>query len=103
MLVLGITVPVATFLSRRFSVRQHVFIALAFFLVGALADLFAPNFGVLLTGRVFQAISTGMLMPLMQTIAMTRFPRGRQATACLLYTSRTCRRMPSTWARDTRR
>lgn len=35
MLVLGITVPVATFLSRRFSVRQHVFIALAFFLVGA--------------------------------------------------------------------
>ncbi|MFR7651335.1 MAG: MFS transporter, partial [Eggerthella lenta] len=81
MLVLGITVPVATFLSRRFSVRRHVFIALAFFLVGALADLFAPNFGVLLAGRVFQAISTGMLMPLMQTIAMTRFPRGRQATA----------------------
>ena len=81
MLVLGITVPVATFLSRRFSVRRHVFIALAFFLVGALADLFAPNFGVLLTGRVLQAISTGMLMPLMQTIAMTRFPRGRQATA----------------------
>ena len=79
--MLGITVPVATFLSRRFSVRQHVFIALAFFLVGALADLFAPNFGVLLAGRVFQAISTGMLMPLMQTIAMTRFPRGRQATA----------------------
>ena len=36
MLVLGITVPVATFLSRRFSVRQHVFIALAFFLVGPL-------------------------------------------------------------------
>ena len=28
MLVLGITVPVATFLSRRFSVRQQVFIAL---------------------------------------------------------------------------
>ena len=76
MLVLGITVPVATFLSRRFSVRRHVFIALAFFLVGAVL-----YFGVLLTSRVFQAISTGMLMPLMQTIAMTRFPRGRQATA----------------------
>lgn len=81
MLVLGITVPVATFLSRRFSVKQHVFIALAFFLVGAVTDLVAPNFGVLLIGRVFQAMSTGMLMPLMQTIAMTRFPRGRQATA----------------------
>lgn len=81
MLVLGITVPVATFLSRRFSVRSHVLIAMSFFLVGAVADLLAPNFGVLLGGRICQAISTGMLMPLMQTIAMTRFPRGRQATA----------------------
>ena len=81
MLVLGVTVPVATYLSRRFSVRQHVFIALGFFLAGVLADLLAPNFGVLLGGRICQAVSAGMLMPLMQTIAMTRFPAGRQATA----------------------
>ena len=81
MLVLGVTVPVATFLSRRFSVRQHVFLALAFFLLGSATALFAPNFGVLLLGRVLQAVSTGMLMPLMQTIAMTSFPPGRQATA----------------------
>ena len=81
MLVLGVTVPVATYLSRRFSVRQHVFIGLAFFLVGAVLDLLAPNFGVMLAGRVCQAMSTGMLMPLLQTIAMTGFPPGRQATA----------------------
>lgn len=81
MLVLGVTVPVATYLSRRCSVRQHVFIALGFFLAGVLADLLAPNFGVLLGGRICQAVSAGMLMPLMQTIAMTRFPAGRQATA----------------------
>ncbi len=81
MLVLGVTVPAATFLSRRFSVRQHVFLALFFFLAGSLAALVAPNFGVLLAGRVCQAVSTGMLMPLMQTIAMTSFPPGRQATA----------------------
>lgn len=81
MLVLGVTVPVATFLSRRLSVRQHVFLALSFFLAGSFAALVAPNFGVLLAGRVLQAISTGMLMPLMQTIAMTSFPPGRQATA----------------------
>ena len=78
MLVLGVTVPVATYLSRRFSVRQHVFIGLAFFLVGAVLDLLAPNFGVMLAGRVCQAMSTGMLMPLLQTIAMTGFPPGRQ-------------------------
>ena len=32
MLVLGIAVPAATFLGKRFTTRQHVFIALAFFL-----------------------------------------------------------------------
>ena len=81
MLVLGIAVPAATFLGKRFTTRQHVFIALAFFLVGALADCLASNFAVLLAGRICQAVSTGLLLPLMQTIAMTRFPEGRRATA----------------------
>ncbi len=81
MLVLGITVPAATYLSKRFAPRWHVLIALAFFLAGALADLFARDFSMLLIGRVCQAVSTGLLMPLMQTVAMTRFPQGRRATA----------------------
>lgn len=81
MLVLGIAVPAATYLSKRFSTRQHTFIALTFFLVGVLADVLAPNFAVLLAGRICQAISAGLLLPLMQTIAMTRFPEGRRATA----------------------
>lgn len=81
MLVLGVTVPVATFFARRFSTKQHVLIALAFFGIGALMDCFAANFWMLLAGRIFQAISTGLLMPLMQTIAMTRFPMDRRATA----------------------
>lgn len=81
MLVLGIAVPAATYLSKRFTTRQHVFIALAFFFIGALADCLASNFAVLLAGRIFQAVSAGLLLPLMQTIAMTRFPEGRRATA----------------------
>ena len=81
MLMLGVTVPAVTFLLRRLSVRRHVFLAMGFFLAGAAADFLAPNFGVLLVGRVLQAVSTGMLMPLMQTVAMTRFPHGRRATA----------------------
>ncbi|MDJ1650392.1 MULTISPECIES: DHA2 family efflux MFS transporter permease subunit [Gordonibacter] len=81
MLVLGITVPVSTYLSKRFSTRVHVLVGLAFFLVGALADCLASSFAVLLAGRVCQAVSTGLLLPLMQTIAMTRFPEGRRATA----------------------
>lgn len=81
MLVLGVTVPVATFFSRRFSVKQHVLIALAFFFAGALLDCVAGDFWMLLGGRILQAISTGLVMPLMQTIAMTRFPTDRRSTA----------------------
>ena len=81
MLVLGITVPAATYLSKRFTVRTHVLVALAFFLAGSLADCLASNFAMLLAGRILQAVSTGLLMPLMQTIAMTQFPEGRRATA----------------------
>lgn len=44
MLVLGVTVPVATFFSRRFSIRQHVFIALGFFCAGSLLDCIAVDF-----------------------------------------------------------
>ena len=81
MLVLGITVPVVTFLVKRFSVRQHVVLALSVFFVGALVSLLSTNFWMMLVGRVLQAVAAGMLLPLMQTIAMTDFPPGRQATA----------------------
>lgn len=81
MLVIGITVPLVTHLARRYAVRTLIFVALAFMLVGALIAAAAPNFYVLLFARVLQGISTGMMLPVMQTIAMTRFPRGQNATA----------------------
>ena len=81
MLVLGITVPAATYFARRFSVRHHLIIALTILLAGLLLDYFAFDFTMLLSGRILQAVSAGLLMPLMQTIAMTCFPEGRRATA----------------------
>lgn len=81
MLVLGITVPVVTFLSQKLSVRNLVFLTLAFFLVGGVIDFAAPSFGVLIVGRVFQAVAAGITVPLLQSIAMTRFPPGQNATA----------------------
>ena len=81
MLVLGVTVPAVTWMARRFSTRQHVLIGLACLLAGALLCLLAPNFPCLFAGRVLQAVSTGMLLPLMQNVAITSFPPGKQATA----------------------
>lgn len=81
MLVLGITVPVVTFLSHKLSVKNLTYLALAIFLAGAVVSWLAPSFGLLLVGRVLQAIGSGITLPLLQAIAMTRFPPGQNATA----------------------
>ena len=81
MLVLGIAVPLATFLARRLSERAYVLLGIALFIVGTAIDYVAPGFAVMVVGRVVQAVAVALLMPYMQTIAITRFPHGRQATA----------------------
>lgn len=81
MLALGITVPAVTFLSQRLSLRRVVFLALALLLAGGVIDVFAPTFEVLVLGRVLQAVGSGITLPVLQSIAMMRFPRGQNGTA----------------------
>ena len=81
MLMLGVVVPAVAWISKRFSARQHMLLGLGLSLAGSLICLAAPGFWVLLAGRILQAVSTGILLPFMTTIAMVSFPPGRQATA----------------------
>lgn len=81
MLVLGIAVPIATFLMRRFDSRTYLVLSFGLFGIGAVVDWVAPEFASMLLGRVLQAISVGLLIPKMQTVSMTKFAPGRQATA----------------------
>lgn len=80
MLVIGITVPAVTFLSRRLSVKRLVYLALGLFLAGSAVDLISRTFFTLVLGRVLQAVATGITLPLVQSLAMTRFPRERTGT-----------------------
>ena len=81
MLVLGIAVPVATYLMQRMSDRVYLLLCLTLFASGSFVDVVAPGFAVMLVGRVLQACAVGLLIPKNQTIAMTRFEPGTQATA----------------------
>ncbi len=81
MLMLGITIPVVSYLTRRFCIRTQVSSAFVILIAGSLCALFAPNFWLLFIGRILQAIATGLVLPLLMTLAMTRFPQGQQATA----------------------
>lgn len=78
---MGAAVPLASFVQRRFSVRTLILLSYGLYLVGSVCDFLAVNFAMLIVGRVLEAVATGILMPLLQTIAMTRFPENRHGTA----------------------
>lgn len=81
MLVNGIMIPISAFLIQKFTTRSMFLAAIGIFIVGTLICALAPVYPVLLTGRVLQAASGGMIMPLMQTILFAIFPRHKRGSA----------------------
>ena len=81
MLVNGIMIPATAFLIQKFSTRTMFFAAMGIFALGTVICAIAPVYAVLLLGRVVQAASGGMIMPLMQTILFAIFPIHRRGTA----------------------
>ncbi|MFP3472339.1 MFS transporter, partial [Micrococcus sp. SIMBA_144] len=49
--------------------------------VGTVVGGFAPNFGVLLIGRVIQSAGAGVMLPLMQTVFLMIFPVNKRGAA----------------------
>ncbi|MFJ5771636.1 DHA2 family efflux MFS transporter permease subunit [Psychrobacillus sp. NPDC093180] len=74
MLVNGVLVPITAFLMKRFSTRQLFISSMLFLLIGSLIAACANNFGVLLTGRMIQAVGAGIIIPLMMTVIVYLYP-----------------------------
>lgn len=74
MLVNGVLVPVTAYLMKRFSTRQLFISSLLFLLIGSIIAACANNFGVLLTGRMIQAVGAGIIIPLMMTVIVYLYP-----------------------------
>ncbi|MCH5462903.1 multidrug efflux MFS transporter [Lactobacillus sp. LC28-10] len=73
MLVIGVVLPLNSLITKWFTTRQVVIFGLADFLVGAIIAALAPSFSILLIGRMIQGIATGLILPLMFTVAMQVF------------------------------
>ncbi|MCL6636764.1 MAG: DHA2 family efflux MFS transporter permease subunit [Alicyclobacillus sp.] len=76
----GIVIPVSAFLIAVLTTRQLFIACMSVFTAGTLICALAPNFTVMLVGRIVQAAGAGVLMPLMMTVIMRLFPpetRGR--------------------------
>lgn len=81
MLVIGILVPITALLIQWFTTRQMFLSAMILFLVGTVVCGIAPSFGVLLLGRIIQAIGTGLLLPVMMNTILTIYPPEKRGAA----------------------
>lgn len=74
MLVNGVLVPITAFLMKRFSTRQLFISSMLFLLIGSIVSASAWNFGLLLAGRMIQAVGAGIILPLMMTVILYLYP-----------------------------
>lgn len=74
LLMISIIVPLSSCLNRNFSARTLFITANLLFTLGILINCFSPSFFLLLFGRFLQGIGTGIGLPLMFHIILTKSP-----------------------------
>ncbi|EJY55441.1 drug resistance transporter, EmrB/QacA subfamily [Alicyclobacillus hesperidum URH17-3-68] len=74
MLTNGIVIPLTAFLIGTFTTRQLFLGAMFCFGIGTLFCAAAPDFPVMLIGRIVQAAGAGIMMPLMMTVILNLYP-----------------------------
>lgn len=80
-LVNAIMIPVTAYLTDKHSTKILYIVSMAIFAVGSLMAGIAPDFTVLLIGRLLQAAGAGILMPMVMTVLMLTFPVERRGSA----------------------
>ena len=80
MLVSGVLIPVSAYLITKFK-NRHLFItSMVLFTIGTALAAFAPNFGVLLAGRMVQAAGSSVMGPLLMNIMLISFSREKRGS-----------------------
>lgn len=74
LLMISVIVPISSYLNQNFSSRNLFITANLFFLLGVLINCFSASFSLLLLGRLLQGVGTGVGLPLMFHIILTKAP-----------------------------
>lgn len=80
LLVISIMVPFSNYLLKNFSIRKLFIVANLFFIAGLAIDLWSPSYSILLIGRLFQGLSTGIALPLMFHVILNFTPMHKRGT-----------------------
>lgn len=86
MLVIGVSIPLSAYLMERFTLRQLFFSALIFYAAGSFLGFIATEYFVLFTGRMIQALGTGIVMPLTMNVILILTPVRKIGTMMGIYT-----------------
>lgn len=78
MLTMAVVIPITGFLLQRFNTRPIFIAAMVLFSAGTLVAALAPNFEILLVGRILQASGTANMIPLLMTTLMTLVPQAER-------------------------
>jgi EmrB/QacA subfamily drug resistance transporter len=81
MLVNGVLIPITAYLMQRFTTRELFGASMILFLIGTITCGVAPNFDVLLIGRLIQAAGAGIIIPLLMNVILTIFPPDKRGGA----------------------
>lgn len=84
-LAMGIMMPATAFLITRFKTKKLYLSAIGCFIIGLIISIAAPNFIVLMIGRIFQAAGNGILTAMAQVIILTIYPKEESGSVMGLY------------------
>ena len=80
MLGAAIMIPIASYLYRKFKTKPLFLFTVSLLIIGSLVCAFAPNFPVMLTGRILQSLGTGMLTPIGMNMVLNVVPKEKMGS-----------------------
>ena len=81
LLVVGLMIPISSWVFNNFKTKYNYLFMITLFLIGSVIGWVAPSFSVLLVGRFVQAIAAGLLMPFIQNVILLLFPPEKRGLA----------------------
>ncbi|MBR1943079.1 DHA2 family efflux MFS transporter permease subunit [bacterium] len=81
----SVLLPATDWCCRVFGRKQFFLGCIATFGISAIICGFAPNFEVMLVGRIFQGLGGGCLLPLSQAILLESYPKEEQGKAMAIF------------------
>ena len=79
-LAMGIVMPLTAFLVKKIPTKKLYISGIICFIIGELACIFAPEFSIMMIGRILQAIGNGILTSMGQVIILSMYPAEKKGT-----------------------